>query len=509
MSSYPDDISIRASWTMHGYHGAATLGAVRSTFGQMKPNTGLMRADPAEISEAVAVFARTVELAWRSGAFACFFVLVTSTPEVPNLDGKLALLTAFGAFCFVPRLEVPIIGLATFLMGSLIATDGAPSVTSGLSDDLSVDLTLAWIAVGLVVCAGVLRAVISRSDRGQTDRDIALLLLGWVAATQVLVFTQRAVSGSWGSFTGDAVVPAGPKLVVGEGAGFLIAGAISVMVCMLALTLLSAYRAHSGRSAHALQSHTVTGAVVSAVAAMTLGNTIGFEVGSRTVHYQWLGAVLGVFAGLAIWLGFYVLCRNEHLRTWGALRALVLVPLLVSVVLGVGVGIATLDLAGAVAPLFLLAVAIPLGWDTWRRTGWTRRKVDQGYAQAMEAREWLDEQQAIGTTSGRTAGRGPLSADELREALANVERVRIVHACVTGHDFEEFAAAGPAHWRSTNVPEVEWLRDAANAGRWQAFWKVGFLHDSAVEEMNQALRELQAVQRSDVSPTTRIKRTNA
>jgi hypothetical protein len=70
----------------------------------MKP-ADLLRTDAADANRAVTMLVRAVELAWRSGAFACFFILVTSTSVVPNLDGKLGRLAAFGVFCFLPRLE--------------------------------------------------------------------------------------------------------------------------------------------------------------------------------------------------------------------------------------------------------------------------------------------------------------------------------------------------------------------------------------------------------------------
>jgi hypothetical protein len=458
----------------------------------MKP-ADLLRTDAADANRAVNMLVRAVELAWRSGAFACFFVLVTSTPEVPNLDGKLGLLTAFGVFCFLPRLEVSSIALAVFVMASLIASDTEDgNLATVISNDLSVDLTLAWIGIGLIVCAAVLRTVASTPDRGLTDRDAATLMLGWGAACQVLVFADRAVSGRWASLDPNSTDAMAKPIVHGEGAAFLIAAGWMVVAGMLCLTIYSGWRAKRSRTPVAMLAHPQTGAAASAVGFMVLGNSAASFFGGHPGEYQWIGAAAGVLVGLVVWLGFYLLTSNQHLRTWGAVRALVLGSCLVVMAAGLGVSAANVDGAGAVASLFLLVFIGPLGWDTWRRIGWTQRTVSRGYERAQAIERWLSE----GQKQPRDRGRG-LSQEELQGAREDLRRIRAVHAAASGKDFEAVVEAGEPSWRQDNVPPLSWLRQAAVAGRWQAFWEVQFQHDGAVKELKLALKELEVLRAGD------------
>lgn len=129
-----------------------------------------------------------------------------------------------------------------------------------------------------------------------------------------------------------------------------------------------------------------------------------------------------------IWLGFYLLSSNQHLRTWGGIRALVLFWGLIVLALNLAVAAANLDAVGAVASLFILLFLVPFGWDTWRRISWTQRTVRRGYEQAQEIEQWLDDQQKL----RRGQNDRPLSREQLQNAREDLRRIRIVQAAVTG-----------------------------------------------------------------------------
>jgi hypothetical protein len=425
------------------------------------------------------MLARAVESAWRAGALACFIVLLTSTAQVPNLDGKLALLAVFGVVCFLPRLDV------TAVVGAMLATVylSAASLQSQLSPSTAViprDLTLAWIALWLVVCANVQRTVQCIPERGLIDRDIAVILLGWLAAGQVCGFALMTAIDS----------PSSPYLVEstrlrlfrGEAALFLTAGATSVFLGMAALTVFTAVRARRTRSRKAFQAHPMTGAALSSLSFVILGMMVVDEIAGPDLVYEGFGAVLGAFVGLVVWAAFFALSSNEHLKTWGAIRAL-----------GLGLGIwlvggllvasaKRLDAWGCVAAAFLLWAVVWLCRDTWWRVAGIPYAIERGYAEAMERRQWLDHAEVSGLTKA-----------QVHDARNNIRRVAAVHAAATGQGLARVLRDEMPDWRQQRVPDLRWMHNAAMAGRWHAFRTMPLLRDGAIDELTEALWELRAL----------------
>jgi hypothetical protein len=280
----------------------------------------LMRADPPDAKRAITMLVRVIELTWRSGAFACFYVLVTSNREVSSLDGKLALLTALGAFCFLPRLEIPAIAAAIFLTAQLVP-DLFGSVTTWTSSEGVYRLSLAALGIWAVVCAAVMRSVVSTPERGLIDRDIALVWLGILGAGQVALYAAYAVAGEVAFVAGPAHTSA--FRARGEASAFIVAWAWMVVVVMwVALPIFSGWRAKRSRTPSAMLAHPQTGAAVTAVGFMLVGDALPSVFGAHRGEYQWFGAAAGAFIGCIVWLGFYLGTTNQHLRTWGAVRFL-------------------------------------------------------------------------------------------------------------------------------------------------------------------------------------------
>ena len=153
--------------------------------------------DPADIRREARLLALALEYSWRLGAFACLYSLVDGSREASTVGEKAGFLVVVLAFCLTTRLDIATIVLALLVVSYLVAaTDPAPLETI-VSNALSIEFALGWVALWLVVGAGVLRSVAAEPKPGFVDRDMALLVIGWIAATQVLVATQIAAGGRW------------------------------------------------------------------------------------------------------------------------------------------------------------------------------------------------------------------------------------------------------------------------------------------------------------------------
>lgn len=443
-------------------------------------------AAPREARRVAAILAGAIELIWRFGAFSCLFVMVMHSSMWKDLDLRLAVIAAMAAFCFLPRLELASLTFALVVL-AIVIDDSASDLEGTLSGELSVHIALGALAVALVASAGVLRILMSEPNEGIFDRDVGALILGWIAAGQVYLFGKASVSANWPSIYPEPAKASAAPLFDGEPALFVSAAWVSVMVAMLVLTILAAWRTTRVRKKAALHSHALTGALVAAVTWMALGNAVGADLG-----YQWFGATAGLLLGLLAWALFYLLCtESQHMRTWGAVYAIVFGS---TSVLGAANAVAIFqgDLVGVVGLGLMAGMTWALSRFVWARWRGVPHLIRRAHEQATQVQELLQKHVACGPDDHEPAC---LTPQEVDDALLEIKRVRTVHAAATGIDFTRVAIEGTPEWRASDIPDLGWLRVAATAGRWQVFRDSPLLHGSALAEVraaNDALAHVRA-----------------